>query len=53
MESLLKKNSAVARVITGAALALTMDRPSHEQIVLCAITRATLSAAANLLTRIF
>ncbi|KAK1317828.1 hypothetical protein QJS10_CPA05g00246 [Acorus calamus] len=47
------KNSAVAGAITGAALALTTDRPSHEQIVQCAITGAALSAAANLLTGIF
>ncbi|XP_008786243.1 outer envelope pore protein 16-2, chloroplastic-like [Phoenix dactylifera] len=47
------KNSAVAGAITGAALALTSDDTSHEQIVQCAITGAALSTAANLLTGIF
>eukprot|EP00262_Sarcandra_glabra_P007975 TRINITY_DN21130_c1_g1_i1.p1 TRINITY_DN21130_c1_g1~~TRINITY_DN21130_c1_g1_i1.p1 ORF type:complete len:155 (+),score=18.27 TRINITY_DN21130_c1_g1_i1:103-567(+) len=47
------KNSAVAGAVTGAALALTADAPSHEQIVQCAITGAALSTAANLLTGIF
>ncbi|XP_068657826.1 outer envelope pore protein 16-2, chloroplastic-like [Aristolochia californica] len=47
------KNSAVAGAITGAALALTAEDASHEQIVQCAITGAALSTAANLLTGIF
>uniref|UniRef100_A0A5B7AQH1 Outer envelope pore protein 16-2 n=1 Tax=Davidia involucrata TaxID=16924 RepID=A0A5B7AQH1_DAVIN len=47
------KNSAVAGAITGAALALTSDDSSHEQIVQCAITGAAISTAANLLTGIF
>ncbi|XP_024986633.1 outer envelope pore protein 16-2, chloroplastic-like [Cynara cardunculus var. scolymus] len=47
------KNSAVAGAITGAALALTFDDSSHEQIVHGAITGAALSTAANLLTGIF
>ncbi|CAL9082727.1 outer envelope pore protein 16-2, chloroplastic-like [Musa acuminata AAA Group] len=47
------KSSAVAGAITGAALALTADGTSHEQIVQCAITGAALSTAANLLSGIF
>ncbi|KAK1294155.1 hypothetical protein QJS10_CPA16g01642 [Acorus calamus] len=47
------KNSAIAGAITGAALALTADSHSHEQIVNCAITGAAVSTAANLLTGIF
>ncbi|KAI3706871.1 hypothetical protein L6452_24904 [Arctium lappa] len=47
------KNSAVAGAITGAALALTCDDSSHEQIVHGAITGAAISTAANLLTGIF
>ncbi|WOH13056.1 hypothetical protein DCAR_0832565 [Daucus carota subsp. sativus] len=47
------KNSAMAGAVTGAALALTSDDSSHEQIVQCAITGAALSTAANLLTGIF
>ncbi|KAI3991236.1 hypothetical protein MKX01_022457 [Papaver californicum] len=47
------KNSMVAGAITGVALALTSDDASHEQIVQCAITGAAISAAANMLTRIF
>ncbi|XP_020107689.1 outer envelope pore protein 16-2, chloroplastic [Ananas comosus] len=47
------KNSAVAGAITGAAVALTSDNASHEQIVQCAITGAALSTAANLLSGIF
>ncbi|KAJ9555223.1 hypothetical protein OSB04_009837 [Centaurea solstitialis] len=47
------KNSAVAGAITGAALALTFDDSSHEQIVHGAITGAAISTAANLLTGIF
>ncbi|XP_028772124.1 outer envelope pore protein 16-2, chloroplastic-like [Neltuma alba] len=47
------KNSAVAGAITGAALALTLDDSSHEQIVQCAITGAAISTAANLLSGIF
>ncbi|KAF8392657.1 hypothetical protein HHK36_023006 [Tetracentron sinense] len=37
----------------GAALALTSEDASHEQIVQCAITGAAISTAANLLTGIF
>lgn len=48
-----QKNSAMAGAVTGAALALTSDDSSHEQIVQCAITGAALSTAANLLTGIF
>ncbi|KAK6913708.1 hypothetical protein RJ641_021029 [Dillenia turbinata] len=47
------KNSAVAGAITGAALALTSDDSSHEQIIQCAITGAAISTAANLLSGIF
>ncbi|KAL4592394.1 hypothetical protein LXL04_005386 [Taraxacum kok-saghyz] len=47
------KNSAVAGAITGAALSLTFDDSSHEQIVHAAITGAAISTAANLLTGIF
>ncbi|XP_051130061.1 outer envelope pore protein 16-2, chloroplastic [Andrographis paniculata] len=47
------KNSAMAGAITGAAIALTADDHSHEQIVQCAITGAAISTAANLLTGIF
>ncbi|XP_011071393.1 outer envelope pore protein 16-2, chloroplastic-like [Sesamum indicum] len=47
------KNSALAGAITGAALALTTDDHSHEQVVQCAITGAAISTAANLLTGIF
>ncbi|XP_042517107.1 outer envelope pore protein 16-2, chloroplastic-like [Macadamia integrifolia] len=47
------KNSAVAGAITGAALALTSDDHSHEQIVQCAITGAAISTAANLLSGVF
>ncbi|KAL0414814.1 UNVERIFIED_CONTAM: Outer envelope pore protein 16-2, chloroplastic [Sesamum radiatum] len=47
------KNSALAGGITGAALALTTDEHSHEQVVQCAITGAAISTAANLLTGIF
>ncbi|KAF9606553.1 hypothetical protein IFM89_026243 [Coptis chinensis] len=47
------KNSAVAGAITGAALALTSDCSSHEQIVQCAITGAAISTAANMLSGIF
>lgn len=50
---LFQKNSAAAGAITGAALALTVEDTSHEQIVQCAITGAALSTAANLLTGIF
>ncbi|RWW13205.1 hypothetical protein GW17_00023097 [Ensete ventricosum] len=39
--------------LRGAALALTADDTSHEQIVQCAITGAALSTAANLLSGIF
>ncbi|KAL0367790.1 UNVERIFIED_CONTAM: Outer envelope pore protein 16-2, chloroplastic [Sesamum radiatum] len=47
------KNSALAGALTGAALALTTDDHSHEQVVQCAITGAAISTAANLLTGIF
>ncbi|KAI3469304.1 hypothetical protein Pfo_025967 [Paulownia fortunei] len=47
------KNSALAGAITGAALALTADNHSHEQVVQCVITGAAISTAANLLTGIF
>ncbi|KAI3459228.1 hypothetical protein Pfo_015891 [Paulownia fortunei] len=47
------KNSALAGAITGAALALTSEDHSHEQVVQCAITGAAISTAANLLTGIF
>ncbi|KAK6930253.1 hypothetical protein RJ641_004347 [Dillenia turbinata] len=47
------KNSAVAGAITGAALALTSDDSSREQIIQCAITGAAISTAANLLSGIF
>ncbi|KAK4478324.1 hypothetical protein RD792_017614 [Penstemon davidsonii] len=47
------KNSALAGAITGAALALTSEDHSHEQVVQCAITGAAVSTAANLLTGIF
>ncbi|KAK4802895.1 hypothetical protein SAY86_001098 [Trapa natans] len=47
------KNSAVAGAITGVALALTSDRPSHELIAQCAITGAAVSTAANLLSGVF
>lgn len=51
--SFLQKNSAVAGAITGAALALTAEDASHEQIVQCAITGAALSTAANVLAGMF
>ncbi|KAJ4955767.1 hypothetical protein NE237_012550 [Protea cynaroides] len=47
------KNSAVAGAITGAALAVTSEDNSHEQIVQYAITGAAVSTAANLLSGIF
>ncbi|XP_022864108.1 outer envelope pore protein 16-2, chloroplastic-like [Olea europaea var. sylvestris] len=47
------KNSALAGAITGAALGLTSEDHSHEQVVQCAITGAAISTAANLLTGIF
>ncbi|PKA56683.1 Outer envelope pore protein 16-2, chloroplastic [Apostasia shenzhenica] len=47
------KNSAVAGAVTGAALALTLEDTSHEQLVQCAITGAAISTAANLLSGIF
>ncbi|EMS68749.1 hypothetical protein TRIUR3_14005 [Triticum urartu] len=46
------KNSALAGAVTGAAVALTSDNASHEQVVQCAITGAALSAAANVLSDI-
>lgn len=50
---MLQKNSALAGAITGAALGLTCEDNSHEQVVQCAITGAALSTAANILTGIF
>ncbi|KAG6392970.1 hypothetical protein SASPL_147199 [Salvia splendens] len=47
------KNSALAGAITGAALAMTCEYHSHEQVVQYAITGAAISAAANILTGIF
>lgn len=47
------RNSAVAGAITGAAVALTSEHASHEQVVQCAITGAALSTAANVLSGIF
>ncbi|KAL8047558.1 hypothetical protein ABFX02_07G007400 [Erythranthe guttata] len=47
------KSSALAGAVTGAAMALTLDNHSHEQVVQCAITGAAVSTAANLLTGIF
>lgn len=49
----MQKNSAVAGAVTGAALALTLQQSSHEQIVQCAITGAAISTAANVLSGIF
>ena len=46
-------NSAVAGALTGAALALTSEETSHEQVVQFAITGAAISSAANLLAGIF
>ncbi|KAK4748477.1 hypothetical protein SAY87_015063 [Trapa incisa] len=51
--SFTQKNSAVVGAITGVALALTSDRPSHELIAQCAITGAAVSTAANLLSGVF
>lgn len=48
-----QKNSALAGAVTGAALALTTDDHSHEQVVQCAITGAAISTVANLLTGVF
>ncbi|CAK9138916.1 unnamed protein product [Ilex paraguariensis] len=47
------KNSAVVGAVTGAALALTIEDSSHEQIVQCAITGAAIATTANLLSGIF
>ncbi|XP_019180539.1 PREDICTED: outer envelope pore protein 16-2, chloroplastic-like isoform X1 [Ipomoea nil] len=47
------KNSALAGAVTGAALALTTEDHSHEQVVQCAITGAAISTVANLLTGVF
>ncbi|MQM21961.1 hypothetical protein Taro_055008 [Colocasia esculenta] len=47
------KNSAVAGAVAGAALALTSEDTSHEQLVQFAITGAALSTAANLFRGIF
>ncbi|KAB8091461.1 hypothetical protein EE612_016945 [Oryza sativa] len=47
------KNSVVAGALTGAAVALTSDRASHERVVQCAIAGAALSTAANVLSGIF
>ncbi|EAZ26649.1 hypothetical protein OsJ_10553 [Oryza sativa Japonica Group] len=46
------KNSVVAGALTGAAVALTSDRASHERVVQCAIAGAALSTAANVLSGI-
>lgn len=40
-------------VVAGAALALTSDRASHDQVVQCAIVGAALSTAANVLSGVF
>ncbi|XP_076945016.1 outer envelope pore protein 16-2, chloroplastic-like [Bidens hawaiensis] len=47
------KNSAMAGAVTGAALALTFEDSSHEEVVQGAISGAAISVAANLLTGIF
>lgn len=47
------RNSVVAGAITGAAVALTSDRASHEHVVQCAIVGAALSTAANVLSGVF
>ncbi|KAI3687170.1 hypothetical protein L1987_80863 [Smallanthus sonchifolius] len=47
------KNSVVAGAMTGAALALTLDDSSRDQIVRSTITGAAVSTVANLLTGIF
>ncbi|XP_010440196.1 PREDICTED: outer envelope pore protein 16-2, chloroplastic-like isoform X2 [Camelina sativa] len=48
------RNSAVAGVLTGAAMAMTIsDRTSHEQVVQSALTGAAISTAANLLSSVF
>ncbi|XP_010548993.1 PREDICTED: outer envelope pore protein 16-2, chloroplastic-like isoform X2 [Tarenaya hassleriana] len=47
------KNSAVAGALTGAAMAMTSERTSHEQVVQCALTGAAISTAANLLSGVF
>ncbi|KAF0910096.1 hypothetical protein E2562_001331 [Oryza meyeriana var. granulata] len=47
------KNSVVAGALTGAAVALTSDRASHERVVQGAIAGAALSTAANVLSGIF
>ncbi|XP_020592270.1 outer envelope pore protein 16-2, chloroplastic [Phalaenopsis equestris] len=47
------KNSAVAGAVTGAALALTSQGATQEQLVHYAITGAAISAAASLLRGIF
>ncbi|XP_058090423.1 outer envelope pore protein 16-2, chloroplastic-like isoform X2 [Magnolia sinica] len=43
------KNSVVAGALTGAALVLTCEDASHEQVIHYAITGAALSTAVNLL----
>lgn len=50
---LVQKNSAVAGAVTGAAMALTSDNHSHEQVVQCAVTGAAISTLANVLNGIF
>lgn len=49
----LQRNSAVAGALTGAAMAMTSERTSHEQVVQSALTGAALSTAANLLSGVF
>lgn len=49
----MQKNSAMAGAVTGAALALTFEDSSHEEVVQGAISGAAISVAANLLTGIF
>ncbi|CAN8324720.1 unnamed protein product [Cochlearia groenlandica] len=47
------RNSAVAGALTGAAMAMTSERTSHEQVVQSALTGAAISTAANLLSTVF
>lgn len=47
------KNSAVAGAMTGVAVALTSEKPSHEHIVQYAITGAAVSTASNIFASIF
>ncbi|EPS58527.1 hypothetical protein M569_16286, partial [Genlisea aurea] len=46
------KNSAFAGAVTGAALALTSDDHSGEEVMQCAISGAAISTAAHLLSGI-